>query len=170
MASRFVSAGVMVAATGEATQNDPPTTTTTDTTTTTTTTTKTTSGSKKKAEWVAVTAQLESERRQREAARLHQQQQQGGSQQPEKSLYEVLQANKAAKQAAFEEAHRLRNQFRALEEDEVQFLEEVRERKRREEEEARREVERGLQAFKEAQRKGVAAGGWEEEKDEGGGW
>ncbi|EGO59663.1 hypothetical protein NEUTE1DRAFT_33905, partial [Neurospora tetrasperma FGSC 2508] len=48
----------------------------------------------------------------------------------QKSLYEVLQANKAAKQAAFEEANKIKNQFRALDDDEIEFLEGVAERKR----------------------------------------
>ncbi|KAK0619983.1 NEFA-interacting nuclear protein NIP30, partial [Immersiella caudata] len=48
----------------------------------------------------------------------------------EKSLYEVLQANKAAKQSAFEEANKIKNQFRALDDDEIDFLEGVREKKR----------------------------------------
>ncbi|KAL2189951.1 hypothetical protein L209DRAFT_147244 [Thermothelomyces heterothallicus CBS 203.75] len=104
------------------------------------------------------------------SATQQQQQQQQSSQ--EKSLYEILQANKAAKQAAFEEAHRLRNQFRPLDDDEVEFLDEVRMRKRREEEEARREVERGLAAFREAQRRsgsgsGGGGGGSEEEAEAG---
>ncbi|KAK3306810.1 N-terminal domain of NEFA-interacting nuclear protein NIP30-domain-containing protein [Chaetomium strumarium] len=143
MSSRFVSAGAIDAATGEAASassssssplrssaaappKPPP--------------------SKRQQEWAEVTAQLEADRRRREEARHAQQA--GTAQQAEKSLYEVLQANKAAKQAAFEEAHRLRNQFRALDDDEVEFLDEVRMRKRREEEEARREVERGLAEFR----------------------
>lgn len=81
-----------------------------------------------------------------------------------RSLYEVLQANKAAKQAAFEEANRIKNQFRALDEDEVAFLAEVRERKREEEERERREVEEGLRAFRRA--RGGGEGGEMEEKEE----
>ncbi|CAP65397.1 uncharacterized protein PODANS_6_9010 [Podospora anserina S mat+] len=49
---------------------------------------------------------------------------------PPKSLYEVLQANKAAKQAEFEEKSKLKNQFRALDEDEIDFLDEVERRRR----------------------------------------
>lgn len=58
----------------------------------------------------------------------------------------------AAKQAAFEEQNRIKNQFRALDDDEADFLDEVRERKRRAEEEVRRETEQGLQAFRQAQK------------------
>lgn len=52
----------------------------------------------KKDEWAAVQAQLEVERQAREAKRKAAET--GGG----KSLFEVLEANKAAKQAAFEEA------------------------------------------------------------------
>jgi len=72
---------------------------------------------------------------------------------PQRSLYEVLQANKAAKQAAFEEARKLRNQFRALDDDEVEFLEGIRAREREESERVRNEVERGLERFREERRK-----------------
>lgn len=56
------------------------------------------SSSQKKDEWAAVQAQLEAERQAREAKRK------AATSSGEKSLYEVLEANKAAKQAAFEEA------------------------------------------------------------------
>ncbi|KAI9719837.1 MAG: hypothetical protein M1828_006058 [Chrysothrix sp. TS-e1954] len=48
-----------------------------------------------------------------------------GRQQDGRTLYEVLQANKAAKQEAFEEASKLKNQFRALDDEEVDFLDSV---------------------------------------------
>lgn len=83
-----------------------------------------------------------------------------------RSLYEVLQANKAAKQAAFEEANKIKNQFRPLDEDDVEFLDEVRARKRAEERRARREEEEGLERFRKA-RERVNAGG--EGGDEDGG-
>lgn len=54
----------------------------------------------KKDEWAAVQAQLEAERQAREAKRKAAASGEAGA----KSLYEVLEANKAAKQAAFEEA------------------------------------------------------------------
>ncbi|KKF96999.1 hypothetical protein CFO_g654 [Ceratocystis platani] len=69
----------------------------------------------------------------------------------EKSLYEILQANKAAKQAAIEEQNRLSNQFRALDDDEVEFLDRVRESKRSEDNRVREETQAGLQAFRHAQ-------------------
>lgn len=57
----------------------------------------------------------------------------------------------AAKQAAFEEQNRIKNQFRPLDDDEIDFLDEVRESKRAEEERVRRETEEGLAAFRKAQ-------------------
>ncbi|KAH7039669.1 N-terminal domain of NEFA-interacting nuclear protein NIP30-domain-containing protein [Microdochium trichocladiopsis] len=107
----------------------------------------------RQAEWAAVQASLESERREREARRRAEAQGEG-----EKSLFAILQENKAAKQAAFEEANRIRNQFRALDDDEIEFLDGVKDRKRAEEERRRREVEEGLAAFREAQKGGAGAG------------
>ncbi|KAK4146072.1 N-terminal domain of NEFA-interacting nuclear protein NIP30-domain-containing protein [Dichotomopilus funicola] len=166
MSSRFVSAGAIDASTGEpstaapppaetASSNSNPRDPTTDTTTN--------PPSAKQAAWLAATAQLEADRLRRDQARLQ------ASQSGEKSLYEVLQANKAAKQAAFDEAHRLRNQFRALDDDEVDFLEEVRAKRRREEEEGRREVERGVERFRVAQGNGNGEGGGDG-GEEGEGW
>ena len=57
----------------------------------------------------------------------------------------------AAKQAAFEEQARLKNQFRPLDDDEVDFLTEVRESRLADEEQLRRETEAGLRHFREAQ-------------------
>lgn len=47
----------------------------------------------------------------------------------------------------------MRNQFRALDDDEIEFLDEVRAKQRAEEDAARREVEEGLRAFREQQKK-----------------
>ncbi|KAK1979275.1 N-terminal domain of NEFA-interacting nuclear protein NIP30-domain-containing protein [Colletotrichum cereale] len=104
---------------------------------------------KKNAEWEIVQRELEAERKRREEARVKSVE--GG----ERSLYDVLQANKAAKQAAFEEANKIRNQFRALDDDEIGFLDEVREAKRAEEERVRRETEEGLAAFRRARGQGL---------------
>ncbi|TQN68855.1 FAM192A-like protein, partial [Colletotrichum shisoi] len=103
---------------------------------------------RKNAEWEIVQRELEAERKRREEARLKSVE--GG----ERSLYDVLQANKAAKQAAFEEANKIKNQFRALDDDEIDFLDEVRAAKRAEEERVRRETEEGLAAFRRAQEGG----------------
>lgn len=48
--------------------------------------------------------------------------------------------------------NKIRNQFRALDEDEIGFLEEVEARKREEAERGRREMEEGLRVFREARR------------------
>lgn len=64
----------------------------------------------------------------------------------------------AAKQAAFEEQNRIRNQFRALDDDEIDFLEGVRDERRTEEERVRRETEERLARFRAAQRGSAAVG------------
>ena len=57
----------------------------------------------------------------------------------------------AAKQEAFEEANRLKNQFRALDQDEVDFLDSVLESTRKEEDRVRRETAEGLEHFRKQQ-------------------
>jgi hypothetical protein len=64
-----------------------------------------------------------------------------------------------AKQAAFEEANKIKNQFRALDDDEIDFLDEVKARQRQEEDRVRRETEEGVEAFRAAQRQKERAGG-----------
>ncbi|KAF7543346.1 hypothetical protein G7046_g10019 [Stylonectria norvegica] len=100
----------------------------------------------KNPEWEAVQQELEAGRKRREDERVK------AATSEERSLFDILEANKAAKQAAFEEQSKLRNQFRALDDDEVEFLEEVREKKRTEEDRVRRETEEGLKAFRERQK------------------
>ncbi|KAK4213304.1 N-terminal domain of NEFA-interacting nuclear protein NIP30-domain-containing protein [Rhypophila decipiens] len=104
----------------------------------------------KSAEWLAVETQLAQERENR----LQAKRKAAAAGAEEKSLYEVLQANKAAKQAAFEEANKIKNQFRALDDDEIDFLDEVLMRKRAEEQRIRRETEEGLDLFRRAQQMG----------------
>ncbi|KAK5134408.1 hypothetical protein LTR08_006455 [Meristemomyces frigidus] len=69
----------------------------------------------------------------------------------QQSLYETLQANKAAKQDAFEEAARLRNQFRSLDEDEVDFLDSVLDSTRSKEAEVKKQTKEQLVAFRQQQ-------------------
>jgi hypothetical protein len=57
----------------------------------------------------------------------------------------------AAKQEAFEEANRLKNQFRALDEDEAEFLDSVLESTRAEEARVKRETAEGLALFRKQQ-------------------
>ena len=57
----------------------------------------------------------------------------------------------AAKQEAFEEANRLKNQFRALDQDEVEFLDSVLESTRKEEDRVKRETAEGLAVFRQQQ-------------------
>lgn len=57
----------------------------------------------------------------------------------------------AAKQDAFEEANKLKNQFRSLDEDEVEFLDSVLESTRAEEERVKKETAEGLELFRKQQ-------------------
>ncbi|EAS27678.3 uncharacterized protein CIMG_10283 [Coccidioides immitis RS] len=89
-------------------------------------------------EWQRVKKELE-ESRKRKAEQ--------GTQEGGKSLYEILQQNKAAKQEAFEESIRLKNQFRALDEDEVEFLDSLLESTRAKEAAVKRETMEQLEMF-----------------------
>ncbi|OCL01320.1 hypothetical protein AOQ84DRAFT_401863 [Glonium stellatum] len=93
-------------------------------------------------EWLKAQKEIEETRRQKEEE---------GRQAEGKSLYEVLQANKVAKQEAFEEANRLKNQFRSLDEDEVEFLDSVLESTRAKEAAIRKETIEQLDLFRKQQ-------------------
>ncbi|KAF2401339.1 hypothetical protein EJ06DRAFT_537413 [Trichodelitschia bisporula] len=93
-------------------------------------------------EWLKAQQELEENRKRREAASREN----GG-----KSLYEALEANKAAKQEAFEESVRLKNQFRSLDDDEVEFLDSVLESTRAQEAAVRKETAERLAAFRKQQ-------------------
>ncbi|KAF8622226.1 hypothetical protein AX15_007167 [Amanita polypyramis BW_CC] len=67
-----------------------------------------------------------------------------------RSLAEKLAANKIAKQEEWEEKNRLANQFRALEEDEIMFLDSVRERQEEEERQRKQRDGEELKTFREA--------------------
>ncbi|KAJ7706060.1 N-terminal domain of NEFA-interacting nuclear protein NIP30-domain-containing protein [Mycena rosella] len=67
-----------------------------------------------------------------------------------RSLAEKLAANKIAKQEEWEEKTKLANQFRALEEDEIMFLDSVRERQEEEERQRKEKDGEEVQNFKEA--------------------
>ncbi|KAM3468878.1 hypothetical protein MY5147_007515, partial [Beauveria neobassiana] len=116
---------------------------------------------RKAAEWDKVQQQLDADRRRRAQAAAAA----GGE---ERSLYDVLQSNKAAKEAAAAEASKLTNQFRALDNDEVAFLDEVRARRRAEEESVRRETEEGLKKFRRQSARREDARGVEQEEEEEG--
>jgi len=93
-------------------------------------------------EWLRAQQEIEETRRRN---------QEEGRQTGGKSLYEVLQANKDAKQEAFEESIRLKNQFRNLDEDEVEFLDSVLESTRAKEEAVKRETKEQLDVFRRQQ-------------------
>ncbi|KAL4741462.1 N-terminal domain of NEFA-interacting nuclear protein NIP30-domain-containing protein [Aspergillus similis] len=90
-------------------------------------------------EWVRVQKELEEERRRK--AEL-------GKQDGGKSLYDVLQQNKMAKQEAFEEKIKLKNQFRALDEDEIEFLDSIMESTRAHEATVKKETAEQLEQFR----------------------
>ncbi|KAI9732460.1 MAG: hypothetical protein M1818_007498 [Claussenomyces sp. TS43310] len=93
-------------------------------------------------EWLAAQQELEAaHRRKAEESR----------QADGRSLFETLQANKAAKEEAFAEAAKLKNQFRALDEDEIEFLDSILESTRREEDRVKKETAEGLEAFRRQQ-------------------
>lgn len=77
----------------------------------------------------------------------------------------------AAKQDAFEEANKIKNQFRSLDEDEVEFLDSVLESTRAEEERVKKETAEGLELFRkqqeEADKKARAAENAETQTQEG---
>lgn len=137
MSNRFVSAGT-IGSSGELSK---------DTGATAAPTEQPLYDSAKNKEWETVQKELDAERRRREEQRVK-----AATGDGEQSLYDILQANKAAKQAAFEEQTKLRNQFRALDDDEIEFLDDIRANKRAEEERVRRETEEGLKAFRERQK------------------
>ncbi|KAI0034288.1 N-terminal domain of NEFA-interacting nuclear protein NIP30-domain-containing protein, partial [Vararia minispora EC-137] len=66
-----------------------------------------------------------------------------------RSLAEKLAANRAAKQEEWEEKNKLANQFRALEEDEIMFLDSVRERQEQQERERKLQDGEELKSFRE---------------------
>ncbi|KAK9421715.1 putative FAM192A/Fyv6 N-terminal domain-containing protein [Seiridium unicorne] len=137
MSSRFVSGGTIAGdnantqATPSSTSQSPPA-----------------ASAAQSSAWEKAEAQLKADRQAREAARKAAVESGSGQ-----SLYDVLQANKAAKQAAFEEAAKLRNQFRALDDDEVDFLEGMVADERRQAEEQRRAEEERLKEFRDAQKR-----------------
>ncbi|KAJ5301994.1 hypothetical protein PENANT_c057G06621 [Penicillium antarcticum] len=90
-------------------------------------------------EWLKAQQELEEERRRKAEI---------GKQDDGKSLFEVLERNKMAKQEAFEEKARLKNQFRSLDEDEVEFLDSVLESTRAQEAAVKRDTADQLEAFR----------------------
>ncbi|KAM0283142.1 hypothetical protein ACHAQH_002623 [Verticillium albo-atrum] len=125
MSSRFISSGKIDAKTGEAVAPSASDTNPAEET-----------RSKGGAEWEIVQKELDAERRRREEARVK----------------AVEGGERTAKEAAFEEANKIRNQFRALDDDEIDFLDEVREKQRVEEEKVREETTEGLRSFRERQK------------------
>ncbi|KAI5855725.1 N-terminal domain of NEFA-interacting nuclear protein NIP30-domain-containing protein [Tricharina praecox] len=83
-----------------------------------------------------------------------------------RSLFEILQANKTRKQEEFAEKLKFKNQFRALDEDDVEFLDSVMDGQKRLDEERRRKEREEVEKFKELQSAGDAGVGVEAELKE----
>ncbi|KAK9477169.1 N-terminal domain of NEFA-interacting nuclear protein NIP30-domain-containing protein [Lipomyces japonicus] len=69
-----------------------------------------------------------------------------------KSLYEVLQANKEKKQNELDESFAERNQLHKLDDDEIEFLDSLREKEQEKEEQTKEELAKGLKEFRKLQR------------------
>ncbi|OMP88348.1 hypothetical protein BK809_0003105 [Diplodia seriata] len=89
------------------------------------------------AEWLQAQQELEAQRRRKEEE---------SKQNDGKSLYEVLQANKA--NPRYPQSIKLKNQFRALDEDEAEFLDSVLESTRAKEAALKKETTEQLDAFR----------------------
>ncbi|GAA5969701.1 hypothetical protein JCM8115_002971 [Rhodotorula mucilaginosa] len=74
-----------------------------------------------------------------------------------RSLYERLQENKSKKQEAFEEQLKFKNHFRALDEEEISFLDSIVDDNNDEERERKKAIQDELRAFKQAVTKRSAA-------------
>ncbi|KAI9782710.1 MAG: hypothetical protein M1839_004698 [Geoglossum umbratile] len=109
-------------------------------------------------EWASAQQEIEESRRRKEEA---------SRQERGKSLFEVLEANKARKQEAFEESIRLKNQFRSLDEDEVEFLDSVLESTRAREAALKKETSEQLDAFRKQQEEADKAAFREEDETTG---
>ncbi|KAJ4985576.1 hypothetical protein SVAN01_08953 [Stagonosporopsis vannaccii] len=100
-------------------------------------------------EWRQAQREIEEKRREKEEL---------GKQNEGKSLYEVLQANKDAKQEAFEQAARYKLHV-TLNDDEADYLEGILEAKRKEEATVKKEIHEQLEVFRrqqeEAERKAL---------------
>ncbi|KAJ5995450.1 hypothetical protein N7481_002427 [Penicillium waksmanii] len=90
-------------------------------------------------DWLRAEQELEEERRRKVEM---------GKQNDGKSLFEVLEQNKMAKQEAFEEKTKLKNQFRSLDEDEVDFLDSVLESTRAQEAAVKKDTADQLEVFR----------------------
>ena len=113
--------------------------------------------SQREAEWTKVRNEVDKQR----LPHPEQGKQDGG-----KSLYEVLQANKAAKQDAFEESIKLKNQFRPLDDDEVDFLDSVLAADRAKEAAVKRETAEQVEVFRK-QRQAAEQTGSEDPNNDG---
>lgn len=94
---------------------------------------------------------------QEEVEARHKQKQEDGKQEGGKSLYETLQANKTAKEDAFQESIRLKNQFRALTDEEVDYLDNYKNTVRSKEAAIKKETAEQLNQFRQQQEQAAKA-------------
>ncbi|KAJ5893916.1 hypothetical protein N7495_005607 [Penicillium taxi] len=90
-------------------------------------------------EWIQAQKELEEERKRKADI---------SNQKDGKSLFEQLETNKMAKQEAFDEKWRLKNQFRSLDDDECEFLDSVLESTRVQEAAIKKDTADQLEAFR----------------------
>ncbi|KAL2832085.1 N-terminal domain of NEFA-interacting nuclear protein NIP30-domain-containing protein [Aspergillus cavernicola] len=90
-------------------------------------------------EWRRVQHEIEEERRRKAEM---------GRQADGRSLFDVLEQNKMAKQEAFEEKIKLKNQFRSLDDDEIDFLDSIMESTRAQEATVKKETAEQLELFR----------------------
>ncbi|RPA91069.1 hypothetical protein L873DRAFT_349998 [Choiromyces venosus 120613-1] len=81
--------------------------------------------------------------------------------QDEPSLYEILQANKAKKQEEFEEKLKFKNQFKTLDEDDVDYLDSILKTEKAVEDARKEELESRLDDFRRQQSEADKSGGGE---------
>ncbi|PWW75712.1 hypothetical protein C7212DRAFT_320793 [Tuber magnatum] len=81
--------------------------------------------------------------------------------QDERSLYEILQANKAKKQEEFEEKLKFKNQFKTLDEDDVDYLASILKTEKAVEDARKEELESRLDDFRRQQSEADKSGGGE---------
>ncbi|KAG0638277.1 N-terminal domain of NEFA-interacting nuclear protein NIP30-domain-containing protein [Tuber brumale] len=81
--------------------------------------------------------------------------------QDDRSLYEILQANKAKKQEEFEEKLKFKNQFKTLDEDDVDYLDSILKTEKAVEDARKEELESQLDDFRRQQSEADKSGGGE---------
>ncbi|PUU75365.1 N-terminal domain of NEFA-interacting nuclear protein NIP30-domain-containing protein [Tuber borchii] len=90
--------------------------------------------------------------------------------QDDRSLYEILQANKAKKQEEFEEKLKFKNQFKTLDEDDVDYLDSILKTEKAVEDARKEELESRLDDFRRQQSEADKSGGGEDGDQDTAAW